>query len=206
MNSLKLYEIALTEKLKSIFPNVKYASPDEAFNSSNNKGKVKLPLITAYRVENPAMFGEMDNFAEKFRGRMTSHTDLTSTNYMTVAVNLSYQIDIWANDRESLDGLYCELIFYMIRYPNLEITLDKFSKLSFAMMLTDSESMTDTSSFDELGRLYHMSLTYEIPTAKLFYPKNVTYDKPITDSNGVLINGSMIPYTVIDLNDNNTDS
>ena len=202
MNSLKLYDVSFTDKLKAVFPNTVYSSTDEAFEVASTEGKVKLPLISLYRLENPPLYEEMYNHAESFRGRMTSYSAKSSVSCMTLPVDLSYQIDIWAKSRDQLDTIFCELLFFMKRNPNITINVEGLGSQDFGTILTDSNtSDTDYSGFKDIGRLYRMSLTYEIPTAKLFYFKNHSYLTDITDTDGNLITGSSIKYDLINIID-----
>ena len=68
--SLELYDLALEKKLKNIFENVIMAPPDDAFARSNKEGKVRLPLISAYRMSNEVNWDEF-NHPASFRGRPT---------------------------------------------------------------------------------------------------------------------------------------
>lgn len=68
--SLELYDLALEKKLRNIFDNVTIAPPDDAFARSNEEGKVKLPLISAYRMGNEVNWDEY-NHAATFTGKPT---------------------------------------------------------------------------------------------------------------------------------------
>lgn len=195
MNSLKLYDISLTSKLKSIFTNVTYASPDEALeSSSDDKSDINFPMISLYRLDNPPIFTERYNNPSAFRGRMNSYTQSGYRNIMTLPVNLSYQIDLWSSTRDELDTMYCELLFYLVRYPNIEINIDSGTH-NFPINITDAESLMDFDD-ENSSRTYRMSITLEVPDAVLFYLKdysvpnfsdndgNITYN-PISVSIGV---------------------
>lgn len=68
--SLELYDLALEKKLKNIFENVIMSPPDDAFARSNKEGKVRLPLISAYRMSNEVNWDEF-NHPASFRGKPT---------------------------------------------------------------------------------------------------------------------------------------
>lgn len=68
--SLELYDLALEKKLKNIFENVIMAPPDDAFARSNKEGKVKLPLISAYRMSTEVNWDEF-NHPASFHGATT---------------------------------------------------------------------------------------------------------------------------------------
>ena len=68
--SLELYDLALEKKLKNVFENVIMSPPDDAFARSNKEGKVRLPLISAYRMSNEVNWDEF-NHPASFRGKPT---------------------------------------------------------------------------------------------------------------------------------------
>lgn len=162
--TLKLYDEALERKLKKIFPNVKSAPPEEAlFYSSDSDAKVKLPLITMYRMSNPIDWNSY-SFAETNTGFDMSDNDRT----LTISVNINYQIDIWGANRTVVDDLFKDLVFYMIRKPYITLDMQgsEHDKM-FSLRLIDDQSASDISSFSDNNRLYRYSLTYEVREARL---------------------------------------
>ena len=169
--SLSIYDDALGKKLKKLFPNVVGASTDEAFSASEDKGKVKLPLISFYRISNP-IDTQTYNMPEAFRGRVLKRSEFDGDVGMTLPVLITYQIDIWATSRRICDEIFTELVFYLIRNPNIQISVPKQSSpQDFAMVLQDTENSTELSEFDTIGRIYRSTLTYEV-SGKLFYNKS----------------------------------
>ena len=169
------YDKALEKKLTSIFPNVEGASPDEAFNTSddhNDQAKIRIPLITFYRLSNP--ISDTVSHPEAFSGRITlaDMQKASGTAIRTLPMTITYQIDIWATSRETIDDIYRELVFYFHRNPNLVVEdKSEFEEpLEFSMRLVDTETTASTQDFNTNNRLYNYTLTYEVD-AKLFYKK-----------------------------------
>ena len=85
-----------------------------------------------------------------------------------ISMDISYQIDIWANTRVECDQIYEELLFYMQLEPNLSIEIPTQGQQDFALALTDVDMATEVTSFAEQGRLYRYTLTYELQDANIF--------------------------------------
>lgn len=167
--SLELYDKALKEKLENVFPNVILAPPDDAFSRSNEDGKVKLPLISAWRLSNPINFEEFNHY-ETFTGRRSRQLQDNMVLTEGLPITITYQIDIWAQKREYADGIYRELVYYLMTNPNLQLKIPSVdSPVDFSMKLTDVDTSTDYASFDSNNIVHRYTLTYEVPYAKLFF-------------------------------------
>lgn len=170
--SLTLYDEALKQKLENVFPHVIIAPPDDAFTRSDEDfdGKVELPLISAWRLSNPINFEDYNHF-ESFRGRPTRmKNESTLVRSEGLPVTITYQIDIWAQLREYADGIYRELVYYLLTNPNLTINIPSIdSPIDFAMSLTDVDTSTDYASFKDNNIVHRYTLTYEIPCARMFF-------------------------------------
>lgn len=192
--SLELYDKAMIDKLSNLFPNVIMAPPDQAFNRSNKSGKVKLPLISVYRISNPIDFEDFNHY-ETFTGARTTRykKDIDKELLLNgLPVTITYQIDIWAQLRKYADGLYRELVYYLMRNPNLTIQVPNVgTKFDFAMTLTDIDTSTDYDSFDEKNTIHRYTLTYEIPRARMFFEN---------ESNKYV---KSIPLSIIDIDEDN---
>lgn len=199
--SLELYDKALEKKLKNIFENTIFAPPDEAFARSNVEGKVRLPLISAYRISTEVNWEEFNQPAS-FRGKATgvryaegydldvdgeprpmgvNRFDNPVTNHEkrkglegyrmteTVPVKLTYQVDIWAQLRKYADGIFSEVVFYLLHYPDLLVEIPSAEGgLVFSMNLVDTETSTDYE-FGDTNVIHRYTLTYEVPYAQMFY-------------------------------------
>ena len=192
--SLEKFDLALERKLKEVFENVLMAPPDDAFARSNKEGKVKLPLITAYRMSNNIEWAYYNQFAT-FRGQATGLRFKDDPNSspeeryeildkyrlsQTIPVNINYQIDIWAQLRTIADDIFRELVFYLMHFPNLYVDIPSSDNpVVFSLQLTDVDNSTDYE-FDDTNTIHRYTLTYEVPHAQIFMePKPVPYVKTI---------------------------
>lgn len=184
--SFELYDHALKRKLELLFENVKMAPPEKAFKRSNKAGKVKLPLISAYRLSNPPNW---ENYNQHF-AFFGDYAQRNNNEYILtrgLPITITYQIDIWAYERAHADGIYRELVEYMLRFPNLRIDVPTIDRpQDFVMNLTDVETATDYDDTDERNMIHRYTLTYEVPNALMFYEgRHPPYIKEITvDLNG----------------------
>lgn len=167
--SLILYDQALKDRLDAIYDNVIMAPPDDAFKRSNKEGKVKLPLISAYRMSNPPRWEDF-NHPEAFRGRYTMRDkDGNYVQTASIPVDITYQIDIWAQERVYADGLFRELTFEFLRNPDLMIELPTLEQPEvFSMRLTDVETSTEYGDFGDRNNIHRYTMTYEVEFARMF--------------------------------------
>lgn len=181
--TLKWYDEALENKLSRLFSNVISASPDEAMYLSNKNGKVTLPLISMYRMSNSINWEDY-NFAESNltgwnSGSISSDQDDSIRELImtkAIPVDLTYQIDIWSSDRETLDHVYHDLVFTLLVRPNIKVDMhNQLSNKIFALRLTGEQYSTDISQFNQSNRLYRYSLTYQVNDARLLYNEELSY-------------------------------
>ena len=183
--SLRLYDEALKTKLSEVFDNVVIAPPERAFIDSNKNGKVKLPLISAYRLSNPINFEEYNRY-EVFTGRRSKLTEKNEEliKIQGLPVLITYQIDIWAQSRDIADGIYRELVYYLTVSPDLKVQVPNADKVQdFYLKLSDVDTSTEYDSFDDVNTIHKYTLTYEIDEARLFFHKNYKYDVVEVDLN-----------------------
>lgn len=169
--SLEHYDRAFKDKLSEVFENVIMAPPEKAFERSNKEGKVKLPLISVYRISNPIDFDEY-NHPELFRGRRNKFIDNEGFVFTEALPTLiTYQVDIWAQMREYADGIFRELVFHLYLEPYLTIKLptgDSEEGYNFHLNLTDVETATDYEAISDRNTIHRYTLTYEVDDARLF--------------------------------------
>ena len=168
---LSIYDSALQKKLLEVFPNIIVAHPDVVMKRASEKdGKISLPMISMYRMANPIKEGEINHF-EAFHGRAAKrisndHIELE----MALPIEIEYQIDIWAQKRSGADSLFRELVFFLLREPNLVINIPEFERPQiFSMKYESMDQPTDYSSIEESSPIHRYSLTYKVPDARLFY-------------------------------------
>jgi hypothetical protein len=174
--SLELYDKSMSDKLKALFPNTIMAPPEEALGRSNDDtADVKLPLVSVYRISNPINFEEYNRY-EVFSGKVTrmSRQSEDIIRQQGLPITITYQIDIWASLRKDADGLYREIVFYLMTHPNLTIKMPNLEEpFNFSLKLTDVDTPTEYSSFSDTGTLHRYTLTYEIDNARLFFQSGV---------------------------------
>ena len=169
--NLSLYDESLRDRLLEVFDNVVIAPPEKAFNRSAVKGKVQLPMISAYRMTNEIDLDEYNNFETFYgvRGSFNKQRD-TYALIQGLPITIMYQIDIWAQLRAYADGIFRELVYHLVRYPNLVIKVPGFDEAQvFALQYEDMDQPTDYSSFTDTDQLHRYTLNYKVPRARLFY-------------------------------------
>lgn len=181
-SGISIYDEAFRDKLVKVFPNVIIAPPEKAFERSEQNGKVELPLISLYRMSNPIDLSDF-NMYEAFVGKILpiddNENDLASfLMEKSLSMTINYQLDIWAQWRSHADGLFREVVYYLLRYPNLEIKIPEFggATSTFALRYLDMDQPTDYDSFEDKNVIHRYTLNYEVPRAKLFYKGQSFYN------------------------------
>lgn len=185
--SLKLYDEAMTEFIKEVFPNTVFAYQEKAFETRATKRdmppkgevEVMLPLVTLNRLTTEYAF----EFAGNNNRSLSGYQGLRNRYIKTIPINIVYQIDIWSNKREETDDIFRELSFYL-RDNEIEIDFDKDGKkdplkISFVLHLLDNEDNTDIESFTDKGRIYRHSITVELREAVLIMTSDMHLVKDI---------------------------
>ena len=171
-SGISIYDEAFREKLVKVFPNVIIAPPELAFVRSEQEGKVQLPLISLYRISNPIDL-EDHNMYEHFSGKRIRVPEDEDAFLLekSLSMTINYQLDIWAQWRSLADGLFREIVYYLLRNPNLEIKIPEFNGeiSTFALRYLDCDQPTDYESFEDKNIIHRYTLSYEVPRAKLFY-------------------------------------
>ena len=168
--SLYLYDQALYEKLKSVYPNVEYTPVDEFPETP------KYPLVTVYRLESPPNLAEWFSFSEKNSGySVRRNTDNKPVRLRKLSFSLQYQVDIYSDDRHSLDDLYVELLFFLLENPKLSVTFPYDGSETFsAYAVVDSVvNNTDLTQEEERGRRYRYTITLNVVDAAVFKERDV---------------------------------
>jgi len=177
--NVSVYDKALYEKIKAVFDNTIYATPDEAFKevAEENNGQVKLPMISIYRTNYEPYFPEL-------QGRVTrspmlvqrSLDQIDALSGKALFVKIFYTIDIWATKRDHVDQIVKELIFFLGRNPkvtahvNLDLDLGQIPKDQYFEAFITFEQLTDNSDLveaEDFGRLYRNTLEISIDQAPL---------------------------------------
>lgn len=171
------YDKALKSKIQNVFDNVVLAEPDMAFKRSaelpENEGKVKLPLLSLYR-ENYTILLESVNQRAFRRGKKVAYPNEDSDDYSTVQmmeslpVRIDYQLDLWADRRDTVDNLAAEVLFWLLGNPKIEIPVPETDRtMEFSFWFEDMQDNSDIMSFEEKGRLYRITIPLYFDEARI---------------------------------------
>lgn len=173
-----MYDTALRDKLKEVFDNVIDASEDKALQlSEDGEALVKLPLVSIWRLNNN-LSQEVSQFPLKEYGRRTNKrvNNAILTNY-ELTFDIEYQIDVWSDRRSECDDLFSELLLFLLREPNINITdINTNITYDFPLQITETNTSVELSEFSEKGNLYRQVITIKVPNAVVTFP---TIRKPI---------------------------
>lgn len=161
--SASFYDKAVTAKIKKKFANTLYQSRELTFHTLTDKqGQVTFPLISVYRPDGWSISSD--------------NTWLQEKNFLAgireVKIDLSYQIDIYANKREDLEELTAELVLYLLRNPGIVVhyeSADKKIALDVKTYMKYVSGPERTSELDDqtTGRPYRNTLVFSLDAAKL---------------------------------------
>lgn len=192
--SLALYDQALYDKIHELFDNVINADESSVFSEAydidvdtQEKRKtpsIALPLISFWRTGNPPNLEGDGNYPSILKGRNYARFNCSDPQpYRTFPVLISYQISIWSDVRREVDEIFREFcMLFFVDEPYLTIRVanelyedndgDKRKLLideQFSLILIDSSTEIDTTSFPDRGRIYRQDIMIEVQNAKMFY-------------------------------------
>lgn len=179
--SLMYYDIAMTKRVKNLYPETYFAAPEEIFsmNAKNHGGtKIVMPMLGVYRLPdfsiNPSYHNEpQTRFGVPLLVGQHKNPEFPNKPVAShmVPVSLQYQIDVYSVKREVCDGLAAELIMEFLEDPWVDVNIKSIGDdyvQKFSIKLEDSVSdNTSLTEFDETGRFYRLTLTLNIEQAYL---------------------------------------
>ncbi len=177
-NGITLYDSALLEKFKRVFPNTFIASSEMLFNimGENSNMPIKLPAINIFNM-GYEVAQQVYNYPEMKTGRPISFLDsnrASITKLQSLPIRMDYQIDVTDNNRTRINGIVKELLFWLYREPILTIK-DPYTENNFDFNLLIEGGIQDTSdlmSFADRGRIYRNTFNLNIANARLFMSSN----------------------------------
>lgn len=181
--SLECYDQGLLRYLQDHlnFTNIVNAEDEKALSysvdmiSDAKDLKIKLPMISFWRMSNNLTNESAGNFFAKHSGRLMSKdtSKLKGYGVRELDVNIVYQITIWASTRKVCDDIFRELAMLLITDdPHVPVYIPGMeSPEYFDIIVTDSDTSVDLSNFEDQGRLYRQNLTVEMPDARLVFSK-----------------------------------
>ena len=169
---LSLYDESFKKKIEEVFPNTIMAPPEIAMRRAQKRGHVELPLISMYRLSNDVDTSETTH-PRVFHGAYSflhKEDESVAQKIKDIGMNIEYQVDIYAQLRAHADGIFRELVFYLLNNPNLEVLIPEYGKPQvFALELSGTSQPTDYRTDDDRTLIHRYSLSYMVPRARLFY-------------------------------------
>lgn len=123
--SLNLYDKAVRDKFRSVYPNTVLAEPDIFFEvllkyqaslgKSNNEPE--LPAISIYR-SSLSLDSTAGNYPGSIIGRKTDYPIGDKSlvhNVRSIPIRLEYMVEVWSKTRSTLNDLISELVFWLKR-------------------------------------------------------------------------------------------
>jgi len=170
-----LYDRALVDKFKKVFDEdrVIYAPVDKFYEryelGKKNKTQIELPALSIWRTShefNPYTATTQMRIPN-FRKKVDKDADLARQIY-SMEIHLEYQIDLWASSDVDRDDLMKEILYFLVRYPNIYIEYQG-EKWSFPVHIQPPDDTTDIANFDSTGDLYRLTIPVSIPDARLMF-------------------------------------
>ena len=175
------YDLALFDRIHSLYDEVFFADVDEQFitNAREHQGKVVMPFIGISRLPDFSINYDFYNDSQVRRGwtnlgaKDQDGVEFAGKKVMihSLPVMLQYQVDVYATKRDVCDGLISELIMEFHERPYLRVQFmdlgDVIQEFQIAVEdgVTDN---TDVSGFSETNRFYRKSITINIDHAYIY--------------------------------------
>lgn len=178
-----LYDDALTEKIRKwtektdlhIYP------PDDVqrlieVTASQNDDTIKLPILSISRVGGYEIINK-NKRPLTYDGLMTCSDENKSTSLNAIPINITYQFDVWTRYMKEADVYMRSLIYNIINYPKLTVTLPYNSvvdtedkKLTHNSNIRLISDVIDTSTNNRLsfGQFTRLSVRVSIDDAYLW--------------------------------------
>ena len=166
---------------------VVYEPVDTAFDyaQKTNHGKVEFPYISIYALPNIEISNLNNNYqAIKYGaqiasevpiydeyGNETGTTNKVSKSVKNLYINIEYQIDVWAVDRQTVEEVTQELVFWL--YENRELSINYYGQeLIFTFVVGDNiVDNSDIINHETNNKLYRMSLNVLV-TGSIYRTEN----------------------------------
>ena len=185
--SVELYDSALLTKIQGVYENTVLSPPERAFQAcaelKKNNGKVRLPLLSLYRFRYTLSLPMLSTRGIR-RGRNISYTEDKSEIILqkTIPLDIEYQLDVWTDNTKTVDNIVRELLFWFLENPDITVTNPNGMDFQFSLIFDhDVENNSDVMSFEQLGRLYRMTVPMRLDNAVLFSMGSVktVFDNPV---------------------------
>lgn len=183
-----VYHQSLKDMLSKVFTGEVILEPvDTAFDYAIKQtgGNLKFPFISFYPAPNIEISSLNNNYVAikdgapmmvevpiyDEQGKVTGTTNKVSKNVKNLYINIEYQLDIWSLDRQTVEEVAQELIFWL--YENREISIKYYGKeLYFTFIVGDNiVDNTDLVSYETNNKLYRMTMNIMV-TGSIFRTEN----------------------------------
>ena len=180
VNPLMQYDKGIYRKVHDLWPETVFDAPEHCFQTQakRHKGKVVLPMISIWRLGdfeiNLDMYNDM-MVRQGAIGRTVGKAEFPNQRIAAhgLPVNLQYQIDVYATRRDVCDGIVAELLIEFKERPyftaHIQDSGDLNVDVEFDLLIDDNVvDNTSITDFEELGRLYRLTITGIVPSAVIF--------------------------------------
>lgn len=167
------YDNAIKQvKGKMEFPFISiYPTPTIEFENSKNS-------FPSYHIGSP-MYTEVPVFDEY--GNYKESDKNIAKNVKSLYINIEYQIDVWAVDRQTAEEVIRELMFWF--YENQELSVTFYGQpLTFTFTVGQNiQDNTDLVNYESNGKIYRYTTNILLSTAIFRTENYFTVQKPIID-------------------------
>lgn len=197
-SNFSMYHEALKKLIQSVFSGqVVLESVDTAYDNAIKqvRGKLQFPFISLYptptiELENSKnsfpgyhignkMYTEVPVFDEY--GNYTGSDNKVAKNVKSLYINIEYQIDVWAIDRQTAEEVIRELMFWF--YENQELSVTFYGQpLTFTFTVGNNiQDNTDLVNYESNGKIYRYTTNILLSTAIFRTENYFTVQKPKVD-------------------------
>ena len=176
--ALTLYDTSLISKLENWTSKTNlhlYSVTDtrkliETIADEKNDSSIKLPIISiirqaGYEIINP------NKKVLTYDGLLLDANEKKSLNLNAIPINITYQIDVWARKFEEADSYMSNLVFNLINYPTLQITIPyNNSNIIHNATIRIATDVFDSSDINRLsiGQYFRLSVGINIDDAYIW--------------------------------------
>lgn len=197
-SNFSMYHEALKKLIQSVFSGqVVLESVDTAYDNAikQARGKLQFPFISIYptptiELENSKnsfpsyhignkMYTEVPVFDEY--GKYIGSDNKVAKNVKSLYINIEYQIDVWAIDRQTAEEVIRELMFWF--YENQELSVTFYGQpLTFTFTVGNNiQDNTDLVNYESNGKIYRYTTNILLSTAIFRTENYFTVQKPKVD-------------------------
>lgn len=185
---ISVFHNGLADLIKKVFKgDVVLDNVDTAFDYAirQSNGELKFPFISLYPSPNIEISSLNNNFVaikdgapmmEKVPiyddyGKYKGTTNKVSKNVKNLYINIEYQIDIWAINRQMVEEVTQELLFWL--FENREVSINYYGReLLFTFIIGDNiVDNSDLINYETSNKIYRMTLNV-IVTGSIFRTEN----------------------------------